>query len=91
MNQIAELLKKMAAALVDTPEAVAVVQNAPNEEGTTVFDVTIGQGELGQALGKEGRLANAMRLVIKSAARKQNLGRVLVEFKDKDKDKETEP
>lgn len=75
------LLLGMTAAVVDTPDTVRViVRPHPSEPAAQLFEIQVAAGELGQALGKEGRLANAMRLIVKAAARKRELGRVLVEF-----------
>ena len=81
MEKLAELLTAMTGYLVDHPEAVNVVINTSNKDALTTFEVYVVPGELGQAIGRDGRLANAMRLIIKSAARKHD-SRVLVEFKD---------
>lgn len=83
MEKLAELLTEMTLNLVDHPNIVSVKILPSVADGEhTRFEVHVAPGDLGQAIGKEGRLANAMRILIKSAAQKHNLGRVLVEFKE---------
>lgn len=80
MNQIAELLKTMTRELVDHPDDVCVAL-CPQQEGDPIkFEVFVLKSDLGQAIGKEGRIANAVRQIVKASARKHKLGRIHVEF-----------
>lgn len=64
--EIRELLVYIIRNLVDNPEAVRVAE----QEGrrTTVYEVTVGDGDWGKVIGKEGRIADALRKVAKAAA-----------------------
>ena len=54
--------------LVDEPEHV-VVTEVPGEESTT-YEVHVAPGDLGKVIGKQGRIANALRTVTKAVAMK---------------------
>ena len=65
-----ELVEYMVKALVDEPEAVRV--SRVEGEGVSVFEVTVAPGDLGKVIGRHGRIANALRSVVKAAAIKSN-------------------
>lgn len=54
--------------LVDEPEHV-VVSEVPGEEATT-YEVRVAPNDLGKVIGKQGRIANALRTVAKAVAMK---------------------
>ena len=63
MKNLIEILVK---ALVDKPDAVSVVET---DEGDSVtFEVSVDPEDLGKIIGKQGRVANALRTVAKAAA-----------------------
>ena len=63
-----ELLEVMAKGLVENKDAVAVTEDEPNEEGITVYHLTVAEGDVGRVIGKQGRIAKAIRTVVRSAA-----------------------
>ena len=63
-----ELLEVMAKGLVENKEAVAVTVDEPNEEGVTVYHLKVAEGDVGRVIGKQGRIAKAIRTVVRSAA-----------------------
>ncbi|HHV27212.1 MAG: KH domain-containing protein [Clostridiaceae bacterium] len=72
-----ELVEMIAKALVDNPEEVEV-----NEvEGTqsVIIELKVAQDDMGKIIGKQGRIAKAIRTVVKAAAIKENK-RVVVEI-----------
>lgn len=69
MQQIETLIETMAKALVDAPEQV-IVTSAPGGDGATHYEIRVAAGEAGKVIGKEGRIANALRTIAKSAAMK---------------------
>ena len=72
-----ELVKVIAKALVDFPEQVSV-----NEvEGNTsiIVELKVAPEDMGKVIGKQGRIAKAIRTVVKAAATKDNK-RVIVEI-----------
>jgi len=73
-----DLVEYLVRALVDDPDAVRV--DEIEADGTTVLEVHVGDGDLGRVIGREGRVANAIRTVAKAAATAQDGGRVMVEI-----------
>ena len=65
-------------ALVSEPDAVRVSEL--DEGGDTVLEVHVADDDLGRVIGREGRVANAIRTIAKAAAASEGGGRVLVEI-----------
>ena len=61
-----ELVEVIAKALVDHPEEVSV--NEKNEGRTIVLELHVAEGDMGKVIGKQGRIAKAIRSVVKAAA-----------------------
>ena len=64
-----ELVEVIAKALVDHPEEVSV--NEKKEGRTTVLELHVAEGDMGKVIGKQGRIAKAIRSVVKAAAAKE--------------------
>ena len=60
-----ELVEVIAKALVDDPESVVV--NEREEKKTTVLEVRVAESDMGKVIGKQGRIAKAIRSVVKAA------------------------
>ena len=65
MKSMIEYLVK---ALVDEPEQVSITEQ-PGEDSTT-YEVHVAPSDLGKVIGKQGRIANALRTVAKAVAMK---------------------
>ena len=63
-----ELLETVAKGLVETPDAVEVTVDEPNEEGVTVYHLHVGPDDMGRVFGMQGRIAKAIRTVMRAAA-----------------------
>ena len=63
-----ELLETVAKGLVDAPEAVEVTVDEPNEEGVIVYHLHVGPEDMGRVIGRQGRIAKAIRTVMRAAA-----------------------
>ena len=74
-----ELLETVAKGLVETPDAVEVTVDEPNEEGVVVYHLHVGPDDMGRVIGKQGRIAKAIRTVMRAAATRQDT-RVVVEI-----------
>lgn len=65
-----ELVEVIAKALVDHPEEVSV--NEKNKGRTIVLELHVAEGDMGKVIGKQGRIAKAIRSVVKAAAAKED-------------------
>lgn len=72
-----DLITVIAKALVDHPEDVSV--NAVERSQEIVYELTVNSSDIGKVIGKQGRIAKALRTVVTSAAVKENK-RVSVEI-----------
>jgi predicted RNA-binding protein YlqC (UPF0109 family) len=70
-----ELIEHIVKALVDNPDKVAV--NEIDGEKSIIFELRVGEGDLGKVIGKEGRTAKAIRTILTAAAMKQGKRTVL--------------
>ncbi len=66
-----ELVEIIARALVDHPEEVVVTQKENGKE--LVLELKVAQSDMGKVIGKQGRIAKAIRSVVKAAAAKENI------------------
>ncbi|MCI6869154.1 MAG: KH domain-containing protein [Selenomonadales bacterium] len=67
MKEIVEIIAK---ALVDNPDQVVVEEKADNDVVT--FELHVSADDMGKVIGKQGRIAKALRTVVKAAATREN-------------------
>lgn len=72
-----ELVEFLAKSLVDEPDAVEV--NEVNSERSLLLELKVAPDDVGKVIGKQGRIAKAMRNVVKAAAVKERK-KVIVEI-----------
>ena len=65
-----ELLEFLARALVDDPDAVEVEEE--EDDGRFYYRLYVADEDMGKVIGKEGRIANALRTLLKVAAARQD-------------------
>ena len=65
-----ELVEVIAKALVDKPDEVRVEER--QEGSATVLELHVADGDMGKVIGKQGRIARAIRSVVKAAAAKDD-------------------
>ncbi|WP_075718670.1 KH domain-containing protein [Roseburia sp. 499] len=65
-----ELVEVIAKALVDHPEEVVVTES--ENEKSIVLELRVAQPDMGKVIGKQGRIAKAIRSVVKAAAAKSD-------------------
>ena len=63
-----ELLIALAKGLVEDKDSVKVTVDAPNEEGVTVYHLNVDPSDMGRVIGKQGRIAKAIRTVMRASA-----------------------
>lgn len=66
-----ELIVAIVSGLVEDKTAIQVTADQPDEEGTIVYHLHVGPGDMGRVIGKQGRIAKAIRTVVRAAASKQ--------------------
>ena len=81
MSDLKQTLVDIAKVLVDHPEEGAVVETE-DDEGVLLI-LTVAEGDMGKVIGRHGKIAKAIRTVMKSAANKDGR-RVTVEIEDND-------
>ena len=74
-----ELLVTIAQGLVEDPSAVNVDVDEPAQDGTVVYHLHVAEDDMGRVIGKQGRIAKAIRIVMRAAATRNN-GKVSVEI-----------
>ena len=71
----------MVKCIVDQPDEVMVVEDSQEDSKTVTLTLTVAQSDMGKVIGKHGRIARSLRLVMKTAGAKIGK-RVNVEIKD---------
>ncbi len=61
-----ELIEYMAKSIVDSPEDVSVTEETGGDR--TIFRLRVAEPDMGKVIGKQGRIAHAMRTLLKVAA-----------------------
>ena len=72
-----ELVEVIAKALVDNPEEVVVSESLNGDD--TLIELKVAPADMGKVIGKQGRIAKAIRSVVKAAASKEDK-KVIVEI-----------
>ena len=67
MKDLVELISK---SLVDNPDDVVVKETVG--ESIVILEIAVSNNDVGKVIGKEGRIANAIRTIVKAAAAKQD-------------------
>lgn len=65
-----ELIVTIVKGLVDDKDAVSVTVGEPKEDGTVVYHLHVAADDMGRVIGKQGRIAKAIRTIVRSAAGK---------------------
>jgi predicted RNA-binding protein YlqC (UPF0109 family) len=74
---LAELVEYLARRLVDEPDAVRVEES--EREGAVVLTLHVAQDDIGKVIGRQGRVARALRAVVRAGAARRRQ-RVLLEI-----------
>ena len=68
-----ELLISIVLGLVEKPEEIVVTVDEPNQKGVTVYHLHVAESDMGRVIGKQGRIAKAIRTVMRAAANKADM------------------
>ena len=63
-----DLLYAIAAGLVEDKTAINITEDEPDEEGVIVFHLNVAPDDMGRVIGKQGRIAKAIRTIARSAS-----------------------
>lgn len=74
-----DLIITMVSGLVEKPESISVDVDEPNEEGIVIYHLHVAEEDMGRVIGKQGRIAKAIRTVARSVAAKNNQ-KILIEI-----------
>lgn len=78
-----ELVEIIAKALVDKPDEVVVSEH--EDSSAIVVELKVAQSDMGKVIGKQGRIAKALRTVVKAASSKETK-KVIVDILDTPKE-----
>lgn len=67
-----KLVETIAKYLVDSPDQISVQDIGENESNEEVLQLSVSSDDMGKVIGKQGRIAKALRTVVKAAATKVN-------------------
>jgi predicted RNA-binding protein YlqC (UPF0109 family) len=73
----AEIVEYLARRLVDDPEAVRVEE--VERDGTLVLELSVAKDDIGKVIGRQGRIARALRTVVRASAARRDQ-RVMLEI-----------
>ena len=73
-----ELLESMVKAIVDSPDDVEI--EVTESENTTIYELRLGDGDLGKVIGKRGKNIGAIRTLISAATAKEGGKRSIIEI-----------
>lgn len=73
-----ELVEVIASALVDSPEDVVVTETESDNQ--IVLNLTVAPADMGKVIGKQGRIAKAIRTVVRAAGSKSDK-KIMVDIK----------
>lgn len=74
-----ELLKTIVSGLVEDKDAISVDVSEPDAEGVIVYHLHVAQEDMGRVIGKQGRIAKAIRTVMRAGAGRVNQ-KIMVEI-----------
>ncbi len=74
-----DLLIAIASGLVEDKSAVSVERDDPNEEGIIVYHLHVAPDDMGRVIGKQGKIAKAIRTVMRAGAGRVN-EKIMVEI-----------
>ena len=72
-----QLLGEIVKAMVDKPDEVQV--NVNESDSTKIFELSVGEGDIGKVIGKKGKNVNALRIILSAATAKEGGKRAILE------------
>lgn len=78
-SPVGAVIEVAARALVDAPDSVSVTETP--HRGTTLVELTVGPGDTGKVIGRQGRIAEALRMLVAATAHHHGI-RATLEIRD---------
>ena len=78
MQELSTVLGNMVKSIVDSPESVVVTEHSEGNE--VLLTLTVAEADMGMVIGKRGKIAKAIRIIMKTVAKLDNK-KVTVEIK----------
>ena len=63
-----QLITEIVKGLVEDKQSVRVTKNEPDDEGVVVYHIQVAPDDMGRVIGKQGKIAKAIRTVVRSVA-----------------------
>lgn len=63
-----DLLYTITKGLVENPDAIEITVDEPDAEGVVVYHLHVAESDMGRIIGKQGRIAKAIRIVMRAAS-----------------------
>ncbi len=79
MDNLENLLMDLSKGLVEDKDSVKVTVDKPNEEGIITYHLEVATPDKGRVIGKQGRIAKAIRVIMRAAANRMGK-KILVEI-----------
>ncbi|MGN0601526.1 MAG: KH domain-containing protein [Oscillospiraceae bacterium] len=67
-----ELLETIVSELVEDKDSIEITVDEPNEEGVVIYHLHVASSDMGRVIGKQGRIAKAIRTVMRAGASRIN-------------------
>lgn len=74
-----ELLIAIVTGLVEDPQGISVEVDEPQEDGIVVYHLHVSENDMGRVIGRQGRIAKAIRTVMRAAAARKD-EKIMVEI-----------
>jgi predicted RNA-binding protein YlqC (UPF0109 family) len=68
-----ELLETIVKGLVEKPDEVKINEIVNDEDGSVLFELSVAETDMGKVIGRQGRIAKAIRTIMKAASVKDNI------------------
>jgi predicted RNA-binding protein YlqC (UPF0109 family) len=76
---IEKLLEEIVCGLVDNKESIKITKSEPSGDGVEIYHLNVAPDDMGRVIGKQGRIAKAIRTIVRSAANRTGK-KILIEI-----------
>ncbi len=67
-----QLLRTIVSELVEDKDSIVITVDEPNEEDVIIYHLHVAENDMGRVIGKQGRIAKAIRTVMRAKAARNN-------------------